>query len=76
MDLEKSFGPIYWRGLLKRGQSGFAVLGVNRQEFQRSIDAGLTFGILWLDVCRHAHAAKLVVEGLKLVVPAGCSAGA
>jgi hypothetical protein len=74
MDLEKSFGPIYSRGRLKRGQSGFAVLGVNRQEFPPSIDAALTFGILWLDVCRYAHAAKLVVEGLKLVVPAGCSA--
>jgi hypothetical protein len=74
MDLEKSFGPIYARGLLKRGQSAFAVLGVNSQELQASIDGALTFGILWLDVCRQAHAGKLVVEGLKLFVPAGCSA--
>lgn len=44
IDLEKSFGPIYVRGLLKRGQSAFAVLGVNRQETQSSIDAALTFG--------------------------------
>jgi hypothetical protein len=73
MDLEKSFGPIYARGLLKRGQSGFAVLGVNRQELQSSIDAALTFGILWLDVCRKAHAGKLVIEGLNLIVPAGTS---
>src|SRR5437773_4367407 len=49
VDLEKSFGPIYSRGLLKRGQSAFGVLGVNRQELQSSIDASLTFGILWLD---------------------------
>jgi hypothetical protein len=27
VDLERSFGPIYARGLLKRGQSAFAVLG-------------------------------------------------
>jgi len=74
MDLEKSFGPIYARGLLKRGQSGFALLGVNRQELQSSIDAALTFGILWLDVCRQAHAGKLVIEGLKLFLPEGCSA--
>jgi hypothetical protein len=74
MDLERSFGPIYARGLLKRGQSEFAVVGVNRQELQSSIDAALTFGILWLDVCRQAHSAKLVVEGLKLVLPDGCSA--
>src|SRR5438874_4352257 len=43
MDLEKSFGPIYTRGLLRRGVTGFAVLGVNRQELQSSIDAALTF---------------------------------
>ena len=69
IDLEKSFGPVYARGLVQRGQSGFAVLGVNRQELQSSIDAALTFGILWLDVCRQVHAGKLVVEGLKLFVP-------
>ena len=74
VDLEKSFGPIYSRGLLKRGQSGFAVLGVNGQEPQGSIDAALTLGILWLEVCRTANAGKMVVEGLKLVVPGGCSA--
>ena len=27
IDLEKSFGPIYARGLLRQGQSAFAVLG-------------------------------------------------
>lgn len=74
VDLEKSFGPIYARGLLKRGQSTVAVLGVNRQELQASIDAALTFGILWLDTCRSANAGKAVVEGLKLFLPAGCSA--
>jgi hypothetical protein len=73
-DLERSFGPIYARGLLHRGQSGFAVLGVNPHETQASIDAALTFGILWLDVCRLAQARKIVVEGLKLFLPAGTSA--
>jgi hypothetical protein len=73
MDLEKSFGLIYARGIVRKGLSAFAVLGVNRQELQSSIDAALTFGILWLDVCRKAH-GKLVVEGLKLFVPQGCSA--
>jgi hypothetical protein len=46
IDLEKSFGPIYARGLLRKGQSAFAVLGVNASETQASIDAALTFGIL------------------------------
>lgn len=74
MDLEKSFGPIYARGLLKHGQSAFSVLGVNGEETQASIDAALTFGILWLDVCRNAQNGKAVVEGLKLFVPHGASA--
>jgi hypothetical protein len=73
-DLERSFGPIYTRGLLRRGQSGFAVLGVNQHETQSSIDAALTFGILWLDACRVAQAGKMVVEGLILFLPAGTSA--
>jgi hypothetical protein len=74
VDLEKSFGPIYARGLMRQGQSAFAVLGVNEQETQASIDAALTFGILWLDVCRQAQAGKSLVEGLKMFVPAGSSA--
>jgi hypothetical protein len=73
-DLEKSFGPIYARGLLRRGRTAFAVLGVNARETQASIDAALTFGILWLDVCRRAPARDVLVEGLKMFVPAGCSA--
>jgi hypothetical protein len=74
MDLEKSFGPIYARGLIRRGRSAFAFLGVNAQETQSSIDAALTFGILWLDVCRQSQAANLLVEGLELFVPRGTSA--
>jgi hypothetical protein len=74
MDLERSFGPIYARGLLRQGQSAFAVMGVNSEETQASIDAALTFAILWLDTCRQNQAGKLLVEGLKLFLPAGKSA--
>jgi len=74
IDLEKSFGPIYTRGLLRKGQSAFAILGVNASETQASIDAALTFGILWLEACRHSSAGKYLVEGLHLFVPHGCSA--
>jgi hypothetical protein len=74
MDLERSFGPIYSRGLLQQGQSAFAVLGVNALETQASIDAALTFSILWLDVCRQSQTGKFLVEGLKLFLPAGCGA--
>jgi hypothetical protein len=73
VDLEKSFGPIYPRGLIRQGRTAFAVLEMNAQETQSSIDAALTFGILWPDVCRKAPSANVVVEGLKQFVPAGTS---
>jgi hypothetical protein len=73
VDLEKSFGPVYVRGIVRRGRSAFAFLGVNGQETQSSIDAALTFGILWLEVCRQSQAANVLVEGLQLFVPAGTS---
>ncbi|HTS36762.1 MAG TPA: hypothetical protein VMH04_13890 [Candidatus Solibacter sp.] len=73
VDLEKSFGPVNARALIRRGQSAFAVLGVNEKEAQASIDAALTFGILWLDHCRRQYGGKVFVEGLQLFVPDGCS---
>lgn len=69
MDLERSFSPVYARGLLRKGRSSFAVLGVNQEETQSSIDAALTFGLLWLHACREREAGRSVVEGLKLYVP-------
>jgi len=90
VDLEKSFGPIYARGWIRRGQAGFAVLGVNGQETQGSIDAALTFGILWMDHLRQnvrlgsslvsqqrrdqGHPSSCFIEGLILFVPRGSSA--
>lgn len=74
MDLERSFGPIYARGLLRQGQTAFAVMGVNAEETQASIDAALTFGVLWLDTCRQTQAGKCLVRGLKLFLPAQTSA--
>lgn len=71
VDLERSFGPVYARGLLRKGQSSFAVLGVNADETQPSIDASLTFAILWLHACRDAQDGKCVVEGVKLFLPPG-----
>jgi hypothetical protein len=72
--LERSFGPVYARGLIRHGQSAYAVFGVNEQETQAAVDAALTFAILWLDLCRQSQAGKCVVEGLKLFLPAGYSA--
>jgi len=69
MDLEHSFSPVYARGLLRKGRSTLAVLGVNQQETQSSVDAALTFGLLWLAACREREAGNSVVEGLRLYVP-------
>lgn len=69
MNLERSFSPVYARGLLRKGRSAFAVLGVNPQETQASIDAALTFGLLWLEDCRLREAGRSTVEGLRLYVP-------
>jgi hypothetical protein len=74
VDLEKSFGPVYARGMIRQGRTAFAVLGVNAQETQASVDAALTFGILWLDVCRQQQPENVLVEGLKMFVPSGKSA--
>ncbi|MFL6389705.1 MAG: hypothetical protein ACJ71U_19690 [Terriglobales bacterium] len=74
MDLERSFSPVYARGLLRKGRSAFAVMGVNQQETQASVDAALTFGLLWLDACREREAGRSLVEGLRLYVPPKTSA--
>jgi hypothetical protein len=73
MDLERSFSPIYTRALLRRGGSAMALLGVNAQETQSSVDAALTFGLLWFDYCRNQE-TRAHVEGLTLCVPPGTSA--
>jgi hypothetical protein len=74
LDLEHSFGPAYLRGLIRQGQRSLAVLGVNEQETQATIDGALTCGILWLDACRQAQRDRRFVEGLVVVVPKGTSA--
>src|SRR5947209_12800253 len=73
-DLEHSFGPVYTRAAIKKGQSAFVVFGVNDDESQVSIDAALTFAISWLDHCRSSQDPQAAVEGLKLFVPARRSA--
>lgn len=73
MDLQRSFSPVYARGLLRKGRSALAVLGVNSQETQGGVDAALTFGLLWLEACREREAGRSMVEGLRLYVPPDAS---
>jgi len=69
-DLEHSLSGSYTRGVMRRGQREWAVLGVSGAEHASTIDAALTFGLLWLDWTR-AHAERRVVEGLRLILPQG-----
>ena len=71
MDLEKSFGPSYARGLLSQAQRSWAVIAVNDEESPSTIDGILTFGILWLQACRDSGSGRRIVPGLKIIVPTG-----
>ncbi len=78
MDLEHSFGPAYARGLLTRGQSAWALIAVNAEESQATIDGILTLGLLWLSRCRERAENRTGrirhVEGLRVIVPEGHAA--
>jgi len=71
VDLEHSFGPAYLRGWLRQGQRALAIVGVNDQETQSTVDGVLTCGILWLDRCRLAQQDRRVIEGVAMIVPKG-----
>jgi len=71
MDIEHSFGPAYLRGWMRQGQRALAIVGVNDQETQSTVDGALTCGLLWLEECRLAQRERRLVEGLVLVVPKG-----
>jgi hypothetical protein len=72
-DLENSFGPAYARGTLRRGVSAWAVIAVNAEEPQPSVDNILTLGLLWLACCREHAGGKRLFEGLRIIVPVGCA---
>jgi hypothetical protein len=74
MDLEHSFGPAYARGALVRGTKAWAVIAVNAEETQATIDGALTLGMLGLAYCREHSGGRRVFEGLKVIVPAGAAA--
>src|SRR5579884_2382919 len=71
MDLEHSFGPAYARATLVRGPKAWAVIAVNAQEMQSTLDGALTLGILWLNYCREHSGGRRVFEGLKVILPEG-----
>jgi hypothetical protein len=73
MDLEQSLGPAYARGLLVRGRSAWAIVGVNAQEDAATLQNAVTIGVLWMHLCRERLQGRRVVEGLRLVLPRGAA---
>jgi len=88
-DIQRGPGEVVWTGVrawdVVSGTERICRVGSECDRAQSSIDASLTFGILWLDVCREnphfwqhrpevGHPRNVLVEGLILFVPAGCSA--
>lgn len=71
MDLEKSFGPAYARGVMHSGQQAWAVVGVNGDESPATVDGVLTIGILWLQHCREHGDGSRLYQGLRVIVPKG-----
>ena len=71
VDLQRSFGPAYTRGIHHRGQNAWAVIGVGPDETPASIENILTLGILWLAHCREHAGGRRLFEGLRVIVPRG-----
>ena len=65
-DLENSLSPIYTRGVLRRGNRLWAVIGCRGD--RAACDRILTFGLIWLDWVRR-RADRRVVAGLKIFLP-------
>ncbi len=62
--------------LLTAGQSAWALIAVNAEESQATIDGILTLGLLWLSRCRERaegvrSGQARHVEGLRVIVPEG-----
>ena len=72
-DLEHSFGPTYVRGLLRRGSSAMAVVGVGEDEAQAAVDGSIATAVLWMEHCRERYADRMHVAGARLFVPRGRS---
>jgi hypothetical protein len=73
-DLEHSFSGNYTRGVMGRGTQSWAVLAAGPGESAPTVDAALSFGLLWLEAAR-GRAERRAVAGLRLFLPAaGCAA--
>jgi len=73
-DLEHSFSGSYVRGVLRRGQRAWAVMAASPEEDAATVDAILSYALLWLDWSRESRRVGGVTAGLRLFLPQGTSA--
>ncbi len=71
-DLEHSLSGCFTRGLLHRGQQAWAVIAASASEYAGTVDAILTYGLIWLDRARGQSHGR-VVAGLRLFLPEDAS---
>jgi hypothetical protein len=67
-DREHSFSSRYTRGLLRRGQLGWAFLGLGDSNSLAAADDALAYGLNWLGWLREKE-YTCVISGLKLFLP-------
>ncbi len=67
-DREHSFSAWYTRGLARRGQAGWAFIGLDDSESLAAADAALAYGLIWFDALRRTSTG-LVLSRLKLFLP-------
>jgi hypothetical protein len=69
-DLEHSLSGNYVRGILRRGSTEWAVLGVADGESADTIENSLTFALLWLERARQSS-RRGTIAGVRLILPKG-----
>ncbi len=67
-DREHSFSAWYSRGLARRGNAGWAFLGLGESESAAAADGALAYGLNWLDWLRE-RSEGCAVTGIKLFLP-------
>lgn len=69
-DLKRSFSGLYARVRMREAERWWSVLGVSGAEESASVDALLTYALIWFDWNRRRYPER-VWAGLRLFVPAG-----
>jgi hypothetical protein len=74
-DLEHSISGSYVRGVLRQGRRSWALMAASPDEDSATVDAILSYGLLWLDRTRERvrTTAGGLTAGLRLFLPEGRS---